>query len=54
LNYTNVPASIGAVVSRGKATLRDLEEWYGLEDLYDLLEIIQIDDYNAEQIRDRM
>jgi hypothetical protein len=33
-------------VSSGKATLQELKTVYGLEDLYDLLEIITVDAYN--------
>jgi hypothetical protein len=34
------------VVSRGLATLIELQTAYGSEDLYNLLEIIAVDDYN--------
>jgi len=47
VEYPNVPASIGAVVSTGKATLRDLDEHFGGRDLQDLIEIIQIDAHNS-------
>jgi hypothetical protein len=30
------------------ATLHELESCYGLEDVYDMLEIIMVDDYNKE------
>lgn len=42
----NVPPTIGMVVSSGKATLAELSSVYGLEDLYDLIEIISIDSHN--------
>lgn len=42
----NVPASIALVVSSGKASLRELQEFYGFEDLCDLIEIIRIDAHN--------
>lgn len=41
-----MPGPIGAVVSRGMATLRDLDEHYGTEDLFDMLEIIAVDSFN--------
>lgn len=44
--YVNVPHSIGAVVSSGKASLKDLGAVLGAEDLYDLLEIIAVDAHN--------
>lgn len=43
----NVPVTIGIVVSRRLATLHELQTVYGLSDLYDLLEIVTIDDYNS-------
>jgi hypothetical protein len=42
----NVPRTIGAVISSGKATMAELETVLGIEDVYDLLEIITIDAYN--------
>jgi hypothetical protein len=45
-----VPGPIGAVVSRGMATLRDLDEHYGTEDLHDMLEIIAVDAYNRRSM----
>jgi hypothetical protein len=42
-----LPRSIGAVVSSDKATLHELATVYGVEDLYDLLEIITIDGHNS-------
>lgn len=46
IDYPNVPPIIGAVISGGKASLRDLDEWMGLEDVYDLLEIMAVDAHN--------
>jgi len=39
---------IGVVISAGKATLRELEEFYSTEDVYDLMEIIIVDATNRE------
>lgn len=44
--YPNVPALIGACVSSGRATLRELDTVYGLRDLHDLLEIAAVDAHN--------
>jgi hypothetical protein len=41
-----VPATIGAVISAGRATLHELDTVYGVEDLYDLLELAAIDAHN--------
>ncbi len=46
MNYLNIPKTIATVVSSGKATLHELDSVYGLEDLWDLLEIISIDAHN--------
>jgi hypothetical protein len=45
-NYKNVPPSIGAVVSKGLAKLHELDTIYGTQDLYDMLEILIVDNYN--------
>lgn len=46
MSYKNIPKTIATVVSSGKATLNELDTVYGLEDMWDLLEIISIDNYN--------
>lgn len=35
------------MVSAGKATLHELQTVYGVVDLYDMIEIIQVDAHNA-------
>jgi hypothetical protein len=45
-----VPSDIGAVVSSGLATLHELDTVYGLEDLYNLLEIAMVDAYNRHKL----
>lgn len=47
LEYVNVPPGIGAVVSRGLATLNELDTIYGTKDLYDMMEILAIDTHNT-------
>lgn len=42
----NVDALIGLLVSERAATLRELEEYYGTEDAYDLAEILIVKQYN--------
>ncbi len=46
LEYTNLPRSIGMVVSHQMATLHELQTVYGLEDLYDMIEILLVDNHN--------
>lgn len=44
--YLNVPRPIGAVLSSRLASLAELGTVLGMEDLYDLLEVIAVDTYN--------
>jgi hypothetical protein len=43
---------IGIVVSKGMATLEQLDTVYGSEDLADMLEILVVDNYNARISRE--
>lgn len=47
----NVPPTIGMVVSSGKATLVELGTVLSVEDLWDLMEIISVDNHNMEVMR---
>jgi hypothetical protein len=42
-----VPATIGTVVSSRLATLNELQTVYGVRDLYDFLEVINVDRFNT-------
>jgi hypothetical protein len=53
VNYTNVPRIIGTLVSSGKATLHELQTVYGVQDAYDMLEVISVDLHNERVIRGR-
>lgn len=44
--YVNVPKTIATVVSSKLATLYELDSVYGVEDMWRLLEIITVDNYN--------
>ena len=44
--YLNVSSIIGTLLSKRMATLHELDTVYGTRDVYDMLEIISIDDYN--------
>jgi hypothetical protein len=46
LESLNIPRAVGIVVSRGKATWGELTTILGTEDLYDLLELLMIEDHN--------
>jgi hypothetical protein len=50
IGYTNLPKSIGTVVSRRMATLHELQTVYGAEDLYNMLEIMVVDAYNERAL----
>ena len=41
-----MPRTIGSLISHRLATPHELETIYGIEDMYDMLEIIIIDSYN--------
>jgi hypothetical protein len=45
-DYVNIPKTIATVVSSKLATLYELDTVYGTEDLWRLLEIITVDNYN--------
>lgn len=46
MSYKNIEPILGLIISKKLATLKELEEYYSLEDVIDLLEIIEIDCYN--------
>ena len=46
MDYKNIDSLIGAIVSSGKATLKELKESYTIEDAFNLYEIIATDAYN--------
>lgn len=45
--YRNVPAVIGTLLSKRLATLHELDTIYGVRDVYDMLEVATVDDYNT-------
>ena len=49
MGYTNIEPIVGIVISKKMATMKELEEYYSLEDLVDLFEIIEIDCYNEHK-----
>jgi hypothetical protein len=42
----NLSAVIGTLLSKRMATLHELDTVYGVQDVYDMLEVITVDDYN--------
>lgn len=48
-----MPRSIGTVLSNRRASLLELQTFYGQEDLHDLLEIIIVDSHNERVAMER-
>ena len=44
--YLNISAPVATLLSKRMATLHELDTVYGVRDVYDMLEVITIDDYN--------
>jgi hypothetical protein len=51
IEYKNVPMTIGLALSAKMATLNELQTVYGLEDVYDMLEIASVDAHNQNLAR---
>ncbi|MDR1311996.1 MAG: transcription elongation factor GreA [Burkholderiaceae bacterium] len=55
-SYVNVPLVVAIAIANKKATLIELQTVYGIEDLYDMMEMIAVESYNrgvmAEEARD--
>jgi hypothetical protein len=49
VDFPNVDRFIGAIVSSGKASLRELRENYTLEEAHDLSEIVLTERFNEWQ-----
>jgi len=46
--YLNISPIIGTLLSKNMATLHELDTVYGVRDVYDMLEIVTVDDYNRQ------
>ena len=46
MEYANVPLIIGAAISHKVATLHEMQTVYSVADVYDLLEIVNVDAHN--------
>lgn len=53
MEYVNVPATIGAALSHRVATLGEMQSIYSLADVYDMLEVINVDAHNERVIAKR-
>ncbi|AKH22921.1 transcription elongation factor GreA [Escherichia coli O28ac] len=52
VDYVNVPRTIATVISSGKASKAELDSVLGVQDLWDLLEIIHVDAHNEQVIQE--
>lgn len=52
MDYVNVPRTIATVISSGKASKVELDSVLGVQDLWDLLEIIQVDAHNERVMQE--
>lgn len=52
VDYVSLPKTIATVISGKKATLHELQTVYGLQDLWDMLEIIMVDSHNARVLNE--
>lgn len=46
MGYVNIEPIVGVIISKKMATMKELEDYYSLEDMVDLFEIVEIDCYN--------
>ncbi|EEC0863852.1 transcription elongation factor GreA [Salmonella enterica subsp. enterica] len=54
VDYVNVPRTIATVISSGKASKAELDSVLGVQDLWDLLEIIQVDTHNERVMQETL
>lgn len=53
-SYPNVTDPIGAVIGAGMATLHELNTVYGAEDVYDMIEVLNVRAHNRHLIEEAM
>ncbi|MGF6444395.1 hypothetical protein QF002_005206 [Paraburkholderia youngii] len=49
--YANVPHSIAFAISSGLCRLHELQTIYGLEDMWDLIEVHSVNIHNQNKVR---
>jgi hypothetical protein len=50
MHYANVPHSIGFALSSGLCSLIELQTVYGLEDMWDMIEVSAVNTHNQNQV----
>ncbi len=48
-----MPRTIAAVVASDKATLHELQTVYGVEDMFDILEVLAVEAHNARVMNEK-
>lgn len=51
IEYRNVPPLIASVLSTGMTTLHELDTVYGVEDIFDMLEVSTVNSYNRRIVQ---
>ena len=51
--YKNLPASVGTVISSRMATLVECQSVLGIEDVYDIIEVLAVDAHNRRVLAER-
>jgi len=51
IDYPNLTGPLGCIVSSQLATLRELDEFYSLEDAYLFLDVIKVDAHNRRVLQ---
>jgi hypothetical protein len=52
IGYANLPPLVGMVVSSRHATLHELQTVYGVQDVYNLAEMIIVDAHNKRAVNE--
>ena len=53
IQYPTVSGIVGVIISRGMATLFELQEVYSWEDAYNMYEVILVNNYNESLLYDK-
>jgi hypothetical protein len=53
LDYVNVPPSIGMALSHDPSLIEPLTTTLGLEDLFDIIEVVLIDAHNKRKLQEK-
>jgi len=51
MEYANVSRTVGMILSHKAATLHEMQTVYSLEDVYDMIEVLMVDNHNQEVLQ---